>query len=66
MKYDEIQFTTTKLVVENNDTIRMESFPNHENYIIIKKETNSSNQTKFPWCGKICHIFRISFESKNK
>jgi hypothetical protein len=36
--WDEIEFTINKLIVEYNDTLWMENFPNHENQI------NSSNR----------------------
>jgi hypothetical protein len=39
--WDEIELTFNKLVVENNDTLLMENFPNHENQInSSKRNTN--------------------------
>ncbi len=33
VEWDEIELTTNKLIVEYNDTLWMEIFPNHENQI---------------------------------
>jgi hypothetical protein len=66
--WDEIELIINKLVVENNDTLWMEIFPNHENhfYFFLKhKICIICYQTKSPWCGKN-DILKISCESKNK
>ncbi len=70
LDWDEIKLKINKLAVENNDTLWMEIFPNHENHINFSKRNTyfvlNVIKPNFHGMGKIWHIFKSHMNQKTK